>query len=317
MKFRLRRQKPVRRTIGKLFAYHLARCRSLMTGGEEPEAGRVHESRKSVKRLRALISLVRRNLRDDARWFDRHLRDVNRTLSPIRDAHVLREAMDRLVAADANTPDEFALVRARLLAWTDQRERLSHEAGESVLRQLNAIEARWKRARIRGRGWPLLEDNIERAYRRARKAALQLSNSSSVQDFHELRKLVKVAQYHWEFLEPMWPERLKTELAALESLTDSLGHLHDAVLLEAWLADPQQGTAPLGTRQLMLRRLKRQQRELQLQARQLAPRCFAEMPRSVLKRLEQYWRLWRRDNDAPPLASTSPPQSTALSTDRL
>lgn len=315
MKFRLRRQRPIRRTICKLFAFHLARCRSLVSGGDEAEPGRIHEARKSVKRLRALISLVRKGLGADARWFDRRLRDVNRTLSPVRDAHALREAMDQLIAADVDHPDELAHVRARLLAWTDQRERLPPEAGQSVLRQLDDIETRWKRSRLDGRGWSLLECNIRRAYRRARKATLSLFSSAPTRDFHELRKLVKQTQYHWEFLEPLWSDRLRSELNSLESLTETLGRLHDAVLLANWIAAPEQVTLPQGMQRLVMRRLKRQQHEFQRAACRLAPRCFAEKPRNVLARLQRYWQSWRRDKSES-IPSAAHFQSTALPADR-
>jgi CHAD domain-containing protein len=314
MKFRLRRDKPVHRTIGKLFASHVARCQSLLTGRDDPEPGRIHEARKSVKRLRALVSLVRYDLGKHARWFDRRLRDVNRTLSDIRDAHALREAMDHLVTSDADVPDDFAQVRARLLAWTDQRERLSPEAGESVVRQLNDIAERWNQMRLRERGWSLLEENIRSAYRDARKSALKISASAPIQGFHELRKLVKVTQYHWEFLEPMWPDRLHAELCAYESLTETLGRLHDALLLETWLDHPHQATLPPETKLRVLRRLRQQQVELQRQACELAPRCFAEKPRSVCQRMQHYWRSWRRDQNEPPLPATSHAPSGVLST---
>ena len=294
MKFRLRRRKPVRRTIRKLFAFHLARCRSLLAQGDDVEAGRIHEARKSVKRLRALVSLVRGGLGKDAKWFNRHLRNINRSLSPVRDAEALREAFDRLMAADADPPDELASVRARLLSWTDQHERLAAGVCQQALAQLGRVEDRWRTTKLSGRGWPLLEHNIRRAYRHSRRAALRLSRSSSVSTFHDFRKLAKQTQYHWEFLEPMWSDRLHAELDEFESLTDILGHLHDAVLFQDWIDGAEQKTLPGGVRKLMERRLEQQMRHLQRDACRLARRCFAEKPRSAIDRLQCYWQAFRR-----------------------
>jgi CHAD domain-containing protein len=313
MKFRLRRRKPVRRTICKLFAFHLERCRSLLARGDEVEAGRIHEARRSIKRLRALVSLVRSGLGDDAKWFNRNLRDINRALSPVRDAEALREAFDQLIAGQDEPPDEFAAVRARLLSWTDQHERLSTVACHQAIEQLARVEARWQRTKIDGRGWLLLEQNVQRAYKRSRRAALRLTRTADVAEFHEFRKLAKQTQYHWEFLEPIWTDRVRAELDEFESLTDTLGRLHDGVLLRDWIQAPEQWTLSRRARRLMRKHVERQQRVLQREACRLAPRCFAESPGSVIDRLQRYWQAFRQGDHEP---SLSPPnrKSTAMQT---
>jgi len=311
MKFRLRRGKPVRRVIRKLFAFHVERCRSLLAA-DESQVGRIHEVRKSIKRLRALVSLVGQGLGSERRWFDRHLRDVNRLLSPVRDAESLREAFDRIAVADESPPDEFAVIRAVLWSWSDQHERPSDVAVERACRELSRIERRWKKARLKSRGWSLLEDNVRRTYRRCRRTVCKLPVQATAAELHELRKLVKQTQYHWEFLQPLWPVRLQVELAELETLSDNLGAHHDAQMLREWLDQQAKFGLTGQAAQLLVQMLDRQQHQLEEAVRRTAPLVFAEPPRGISKRLKGYWRSWRRPTDEPASSERRPSQPTLL-----
>jgi CHAD domain-containing protein len=307
MKFRLRRDKPVRRVIRKLFAYHVERCRSLLLE-QETQPGRVHEVRKSVKRMRALTSLVGEGLGKKRRWLDRQLRDINRLLSPVRDAESLHEAFDRVAVAEDSPPDEFAVVRACLITWSDQHERPTDTAVQDVCEKLDRIERRWKRARLKGQGWSLLEDNVRRAYRDCRRTVRGLSSDMTAAELHELRKLVKQTQYHWDFLQSLCPVRLDRELAELEALSDCLGSHHDAEMLKAWLHHEARHGLSSRSRDLVVHRLDRQQRQLADEVRQRAPLVFAESPRTVCRRLHDYWKAWRDgQEDAVAVATPSPP----------
>jgi CHAD domain-containing protein len=303
MKFRLQRRQPVRRTIRELFAFHLARCAALLSPDGADEPHRIHEIRKSVKRLRALVSLVGDGLGDDRRWFDRRLRDVNRALSPVRDAEALREAFDRLVA-EAEPPDALAQVRARLIAECERGEPLSTTDGRRIQRQLHRLDERWQQAELPGRGWELLADNVRRAYRRSRRTATNITPRSSTVEFHELRKHIKQTQYQWEFLQPLWPARLAAELAQIESLTEDLGFHHDLCLLRDWLDRQPTHAYSTRVRRIVIKRLERRLRQLERAACRVAPRCFAETPKGVVQRLAAYWRLWRDG----PTATASPPK---------
>jgi CHAD domain-containing protein len=279
--------------------------------GEDPQAGRIHEVRKSIKRLRALTSLIARGLEDD-KWFDDNLRDVNRALSPVRDAEALREAFDRLVASEESPPDELAVVRACLLSWSEHHEHLSSEVIHQVVKDLDRIERRWESASIDGHGWSLLENNVRRAYRETRRTLRALPDECAAADLHELRKCVKQTQYHWEFLQAMCPERLEAEVATLEAVSDALGCHHDAEMFKAWFADAGGHGLSERTQQHVIRRLDRQQRALEHEIRNQASAVFAERPRDVCDRLHDYWKHWHTADAASSPRKVEESQTAAL-----
>src|SRR5262245_16843053 len=65
--------------------------------GSGDRAVAVHETRKSLKRLRALLQLIRPALGEEAyRAENAHLREIARLLSGARDRHVLFETIAKL-----------------------------------------------------------------------------------------------------------------------------------------------------------------------------------------------------------------------------
>lgn len=308
MKFRLRRGQPVRKVVRKLFAFHLERCQSVLQAAPPLPPGQVHEMRKSIKRLRALVALIGHSLGRRRRWFDRQLRKFNRTLAAVRDAEALQEAFDRLATTYDTLPDDCAAVRATLLHWLDQQPPLTVSHHGRAVARLQAIGDQWSHTKLPRRGWKLLAENLEESYRRARQELRRLPNKPSADDWHELRKRVKQVQYHWEFLQPLWPARLTVELEQWEHLSDLLGQHHDAELLRTWLAGPAAANLSPAIRRLMHRRLERLQQQLADQARPLAALCLAEAPRSVTRRLHRYWRIWRTHDETTPSLPSSPAQ---------
>src|SRR5215208_5141851 len=79
--------------------------------------GAIHEARKDVKKARALLRLVRADLKAGAyRRENRELRDAGRALSALRDADVLVETIDGLAERYAGRipATAFDAVRERL-----------------------------------------------------------------------------------------------------------------------------------------------------------------------------------------------------------
>ena len=110
---------------------------------------------------------------------------------------------------------------------------------------------------------------------------------------HDLRKLVKGTQYHFEFLTPIAPQRLQSEHDEWERLADALGNHHDLWVLEGLLLTTPAKQLPRAARTLIVGEARSAARQLELQVGQLAPIVYAEHPRAMTDRLAAYWHHWR------------------------
>lgn len=295
--FRIRRRYSLQKSLRRLFAVLVARVEKELAVTPLPPTA-VHEARKSVKRLRAMVSLVAADMEDEATRFDRTLRDINRTLSATRDASVALTTLDHLaLAAGDGMASDFAVCRAAL------DRRLAHLAEQpldihrEVLTPLQRLQRRWKKWDWQGDEWKLLEPNLRQTYRDGRRMYREITLGAPAEVLHDLRKRVKATQYHFEFLTPLAPQRLQAEHDDWERLADALGNHHDLWVLDGLIQTTSGKDLPRATRGLILGETQAAARQLERQIAHLAPIVYAERPRAFAARIGAYWHIWRTRQD--------------------
>jgi CHAD domain-containing protein len=187
--------------------------------GEPPNARSVHETRKALKRLRALLRLLDGTLEKEA--FAREnaaLREIGQRLAGARDADVMLQTLDRLLERH---PRKLARRRSLL----ELRSQLRSERDRAAARTLGDTAARARliaelRA-VRGHvaSWQLpdggaaaiAEPGLERLYRQGRKRYRRASARKGDHGLamHQWRKRVKDLRYAAEMLERRDPARGK------------------------------------------------------------------------------------------------------------
>jgi CHAD domain-containing protein len=291
MAFQLKREEPVRAGLLRVTARELVKAQAeLRSTGREDDA--IHEVRKSLKRTRAVLRLVRDELGDEAyRRENLAFRDAARPLAEVRDATVLIETLDALVvSAPTFTKVREALLRNR--QSVGERALADGRAVDAVAKALGVSLARLPAWAIH-EGWPALGSGLERVYRAGRRALAAASREPSVKKLHEWRKQTKYLWHALQLIEPAWSasERGLGELAHQQTVL--LGEDHDlAVLRRLVRAAPRTYGGQRVVRKLVTvidgRRL-----ELQDLAFTLGRQLYVDSPRVFTKRIGAYWKTWR------------------------
>ena len=243
----------------------------------------VHEARKDMKKLRALLRLARGEL--GGRVYAREnacFRDAARELAGQRDADVMLETLGSLSYLPAGEAWE---VRKRIQA---DRARNGDEGGrKQAARSAVAI---LKEARGRVSDWPLERDSfdalakgLERTYRRGRREYEAAMDEPTVESLHAWRKRVKYLWYHHTLLRSAWPPVMEVAGDEAHALSDRLGDDHDLAVLAAWV-DENGGAGPE-----FHAAVDRRRSELQAEAFALGVRVYAEKPKAFVKRMERLW----------------------------
>jgi CHAD domain-containing protein len=250
----------------------------------------VHEARKDMKKLRAVLRLVRGELGDEVyRRENACFRDAAGLLSGVRDADVMLARLDAL-AEDGLDPavvgrlrDALAEHRRGLEGGGDSREEVV-----GVLREARARIVSWPLAHD---SFSAVEDGLDRVYRRGRSRFRAAAEEPSVEALHEWRKRVKDLWYFETLLRDAWRPVMEPMADEAHALSERLGDDHDLAVLAEWAtARPETlGDASDGFSDLVNRR----RRELQADAFALGARIYAERPGAFVSRLESYWRAWR------------------------
>jgi CHAD domain-containing protein len=256
----------------------------------------VHNLRKTCKKLRGLIRLVR-PVFADYHAENAAFRAAGRSLSHLRDTAVLIQTYDNLLEAYEDQVDaaRFAPVRRHL---TLQHRRLARQA--DMARRLEEFRERMSAARRRAERWRLSEDGFDaiepglaRSYKAARRAMAAASKDTTAEAIHDWRKRVKDHWYHAHLLTPLWPKQMKTSRIVAKDLSELLGEHHDLEVFAHHL--PEHEVADAADLDVLTGLARRRQQAIADDAFLMGARLLAEPTRHLTGRWRSYWHVWRSD----------------------
>lgn len=192
----------------------------------------VHETRKRIKRLRALLRLLSPHLGKREKQLHAALREIAQSLGASREATAAIEAIDRLEEQTLH-PDEAAFDRARRSLNPSHHNGAApdHPLLQSALGELGRVGDILRSIELDEPGFDLLETGLHSSHKRAQKTLSLAERELSPHAFHELRKAVKAQQHQLAYLIPLWPAVLGARHLELTELSEVLGEHHDLALL--------------------------------------------------------------------------------------
>jgi CHAD domain-containing protein len=293
MAFVLVPSRPIPKAVRKAAEKQLRKIVEGLTGQTDLDPDEAaHDARKRTKKLRALLRLTRPELGNKVyRRENAALRDAARLLSPVRDAWVLIEALDDLVAPpDENLSPEAVQGFRALLAAEHRKLQTGMEEHGALAEATAAYEAVLARVSgwpLKDHGWSSLDDGVDAVFRGGRQAMTRADTKGRAEDFHEWRKQVKYLRHQFGLLREVWPDVLDAMEGTADELGERLGADHDlAVLRERVETEPS--LAPVVRRALM-GRIDNRRKEHQENALVLGGRLYAEKPAALRQRLGRLW----------------------------
>jgi len=257
----------------------------------------VHEVRKSCKKLRGLLRIVRTHF-DGYTQENGAFRDAAAALSSLRDAAVLIETYDALMNANdgAVGRSAFAPVRRRLTLRQKTLDRDTSSADRKlgdVRDLLLAVRVRAGQWKLSDDGFPAVQDGLAKTYKRARKAMKDAGRSHDATAFHEWRKLSKYHGYHARLLEPVWPAAMQAHRRSADRLNQLLGEHHDLAVLEETLRDNPDEFGHAVDLDALIDLIHERQSMLAEHAFMFGAKLFAEPADRLARRWRRYWVEWQ------------------------
>ncbi|HEX4275528.1 MAG TPA: CHAD domain-containing protein [Bryobacteraceae bacterium] len=297
MAYRLERDESVIAGLKRVVCDEIGSAEAQLSGDKPMRRDKaIHESRKNIKKVRALLRLVSGELGDTWTRENARLRDIARRLSDFRDAFVMIATFDDLKETHkSDVKRGLTSVRAGLM-----KQKRESSRDEDVALVLNEAASALRKAAKRVKSWPLhteeyagIGPGLRETYRAGRKALARARKSSCPLKYHELRKRVKDHWYHIRLLENLWSDVMSGYEKSLKELETWLGDDHNlAVLRDRIVAEP----AFFGNKRsidLVLELIEGQQKELRGKSLSLAERIYEEKPREFDRRIGHLWETWR------------------------
>ena len=287
-----------------------------------PGAESIHEARKNLKFLRAVLRLESGSINTQVRRSENiFFRDAGRLLSPIRDPQALLEVLDYFTErhtgqSEGSTPKQESIhtfikkIQAKI-----ERHLVDGLPPRAVRKLLSDLRNVRRRANLWFGGVPLESGNeweifvgtgLRRTYRKAKNLIWQFEvvghETGDDNAWHELRKCAKALGYQLRLLKPIWPGMMTALVDELDQLTDRLGDANDLAILRGKILnepyDPSETQGAAETRRIFLQMLDRRKQKLQLEAFKLARLIYAEKPSQFERRLAGYWQVRRARREA-------------------
>jgi CHAD domain-containing protein len=258
----------------------------------------IHEARKSLKKARAALRLLRDGLSDAAyRRENARLRDAGRLLTPLRDAKSLIDALDSLQKRYAGKLPDSGLAPFHKILYANLAKvhrhfhpGATHESAElnDCVKLIKNSLAMAKRQNIRSIEPAHIGSGLRRIYRKGRKACAEARADPTTEKLHEWRKQVKYLINATDGLRSMGSNgnRIKKMLKRADRLADLLGNDHELAMLAREIDRVNQALASenAAMTRILYRFIDRRRGKLQKRAFKTGTKLYDNKPRQFAKR---------------------------------
>jgi CHAD domain-containing protein len=261
---------------------------------EKPSGTKIHDARKAIKRSRATLRLLRDVLPEQTyRLENVTLRNAARPLSAVRDARVLIEQLDNLVAREHFEPREATGFRAALGQEQHHLRRKiarDHTGFQRTRNTLRDARHRMASSKVDSRGWSDLSKGLRRVYARGRKALREARTECTTQCLHEWRKQSKYLMYQLELLEPIAPDPIDELADCAHRLSNRLGDDHDLTVLRQKALAHANAFRARGELDALIEAIEHRQSRLRKKAFKIGAKLYDEKPAQFRMRFDRYWK---------------------------
>ena len=267
---------------------------AITSGAKKASDTPVHEVRKHLKKARAALRLVRKEVgRGLFREQDHCIRNVARLTSEIRDAEVRLQTVRQFQGiSQRRGRGGYAKLEGMLML---ELENFMAAFAEWQTQALPMLE----KACAKIDCWPLaqfsckqLRRAVQRSYKDARRALKAAAETRRPDDFHRFRTKAKRLGYELRIIRPINPVVLRNLSDDLRALGKLLGRAHDLSFLGDRLRGEDRQAAWEREGQKLLALIEVSQCDLQRGAAELAEHFFAERPRDFGARLANWLQDW-------------------------
>jgi hypothetical protein len=290
MSFELHQRKHIEDELTKVVRQQLRNAaHALTTDSGTQFRSAVHESRKSIKKVRAVAALLKQAGAKLPRRDRKRVKLAARALSRVRDSSAIIDTFDRVRRRYPKQLPEhtYAILRRGLVAARDLREARAQRDGvvAEAAERLEKTRTSAKKWTSHSIEWPEMIAIVTVSYRRSRNAMKRARAIGLSATLHRWRKELKTLWYQLRLTRPL-TTGVAPLLAELKRLETELGDDHNLVVLAATL----RGCRDLRSMSAEIRQIDRLAARMRQQLRQ---RAFKLGRRLHVRNLEAFAR-WLR-----------------------
>ncbi len=258
----------------------------------------VHEIRKALKRIRAVLRLVRWDIGEELfQSENRCFRDLNRQLSVLRDHYVVISYLaENFEADELHIPEEGFIRLVNHLNTKKEAELkrlITNQTLESIKEQMELATADLKIYPFEFLGPHTIQQGVTNVYNQclAKMAETQLKLDDH--PLHELRKRVKYLLNQMNLMQEVWPDFFITYSISLKNASDFLGNDHNLAEMISLIEKLPGSIIKEADKHGLITGFKTEREHIHRELWPLLGKLFAEDTASFVKRITSYWLISR------------------------
>jgi CHAD domain-containing protein len=262
----------------------------------------IHESRRTLKRIRAVLRLVRDEIGYSNYYRENILmRDLGRRLSGARDHQVLLRTFSSLeeVYPAFFSGSEISRIKQSVEEQIDlEINHFMYDLGgfeqfkDDLVDALGRVD---QYCTIRN-DFLAIENGLRRNYKQGRNLLKQIGREDH-EIFHEFRKRSKYFLHHIQILRPLFPRLMKAYAKSIQKYSELLGETRDYYRLEMFLEEPGSQPIPADSRKKMTGKIRQVRNELLEKIFLDSSHIYAEKPGALVNRMRRYYHKETSIND--------------------
>jgi CHAD domain-containing protein len=292
MSYELRHDESLADALRRICRKQVEQALAFARGEKETDDTPVHETRRHLKKARAALRLVEKEIgRGLFTRQDHCLRDVGRLISEVRDAEVRLETVRQLQGlAPGSGYRKYRKLEEMLFLELETFVIGFAEWHVQAIPMLQGIGAEIDAWPIDQFDYDQLRCAVQRSYKDGRDALAEAKTKKTTECFHEFRSAAKQVGYQLRILRPVNPVVLESLGTELRAVGDLLGRAHDLSFLGDRLRQ-EHGQLERASHELMAV-IEASASDLQRGAADLAARFFSERPRDFGRRIAGWLEDW-------------------------
>lgn len=258
----------------------------------------VHDLRKNVKNLRALLKLLRKETGEE--FFKKNnftLRDLNSRSAAIRNYSALIKLIQSISKQNESEAyrETLSLLLLRLQSDFEEVKRVTTYDTLFKYNQthLEKYKSQLNNLKINETRFVSIKAGITRVYSAGIGSFEIAIENPQEKTLHEWRKNLKDLYYCSLTLTPIWKPVLKSLTKELKVLADMLGELHDFYELTHYIQSLIDNPYDFSN---IYRLIENNQTDLMDSSFQLGKKIFAESSEQFSERIKAYYKSFKKDN---------------------
>jgi CHAD domain-containing protein len=286
MAYRLKLREPLGEAVPRILIDQIGRIRREIADNHDSVTA-VHETRKCLKRIRALLKLLRPGLASEVYGHEAaRYRTIASSLSSSRDRDVIAATLTHLAGNECSTEEAEAIAVVKGMILSETAVIGNNAMQLELITALDQAQIAAGSLIVTGET-ETLQEGLAAAYRKGRRLQNHAYDDGSDEAFHDLRKAVQLHWRHMQLLQKAWPEMFAARIEAARSLSQMLGDVQDmAVVIAAIKSREDVGDDAAAAVVGVARAAQRKARKL---APPLGEQLFAQSSRSFAKSTIVIW----------------------------